>query len=296
MITVGKNFSRLPLTSLIERRAYEDLFSPFCRSLNTRIKYLHTEHLRDSITSFRRPILITTKYSGRTTKLCNNTKHFFTSPRIRDYYKTLGVPKTSTKREIKLAYLQLAKETHPDVNPGDVNAQERFQKIAEAYTVLSDDNQRQQYDSYGVTEDQQRRNPYASGFTPPPNVNPYDVFKQAFEDVGLQELINNVELTKEEAMFAINAAGKGDWEPAKTFVSENKVLMVGVMAPLIVLVRFPWIFALFIRSGTVAIMSLLAICARNPRLAVWIGSVLYRRFMHAYIPKAKRAAAKKSGK
>ena len=158
MIAVCKNFLRIPLISMIERRTYEDITSQFSRSLNTRVTYLSTEHLSDSMTLFRRTIFFTTKYSGRTKKSCNNNiKQFFTSPKIRDYYKILGVPKTSTKREIKLAYLQLAKETHPDANPGDENAKERFQKIAEAYTVLSDDNQRQQYDRYGVTEDQQRQ-------------------------------------------------------------------------------------------------------------------------------------------
>ncbi|KAK6741842.1 hypothetical protein RB195_009610 [Necator americanus] len=65
-----------------------------------------------------------------------------------DYYKTLGVKKDASAKEIKKAYFQLAKKYHPDVNKSK-EAQEKFQEISEAYEVLSDDNKRQEYDTFG---------------------------------------------------------------------------------------------------------------------------------------------------
>ena len=67
----------------------------------------------------------------------------------RDYYEVLGVSKTATKDEIKKAYRKLAIENHPDKNPGDKAAEERFKEATEAYEVLSDDTKRKNYDSYG---------------------------------------------------------------------------------------------------------------------------------------------------
>ena len=61
----------------------------------------------------------------------------------------LGVSKTSTDDEIKKAYRKLAKQYHPDVNPGDANAEKMFKEASEAYAVLSDAQKRQQYDQFG---------------------------------------------------------------------------------------------------------------------------------------------------
>jgi DnaJ-class molecular chaperone len=65
-----------------------------------------------------------------------------------DYYETLSVAAEATPEEIKKAYRKLALETHPDRNPGDARAEERFKKINEAYGVLSDPSKRAQYDQY----------------------------------------------------------------------------------------------------------------------------------------------------
>jgi len=71
-----------------------------------------------------------------------------------DYYKTLGVPRTAKPDEIKKAYRRLARKHHPDVNPGDKDAEEQFKKISEAFDVLSDPKKREVYDRYGYYSDQ----------------------------------------------------------------------------------------------------------------------------------------------
>lgn len=67
----------------------------------------------------------------------------------KDYYKTLGVSRNATEKEIKAAYRKLARKYHPDVNPGEPGAEERFKEISEAYEVLSDPEKRQKYDAFG---------------------------------------------------------------------------------------------------------------------------------------------------
>src|SRR3974377_1855072 len=72
----------------------------------------------------------------------------------KDYYATLGVKKTASQEDIRKAFRKLARKYHPDVNPGDKKAEERFKEISEANDVLSDEKKRKIYDQVGFYSDQ----------------------------------------------------------------------------------------------------------------------------------------------
>jgi molecular chaperone DnaJ len=71
-----------------------------------------------------------------------------------DYYETLGLKRGASEDEIRKSYRRLARKYHPDLNPGDKAAEERFKEVQEAYDILSDTKKRQMYDQYGFYADQ----------------------------------------------------------------------------------------------------------------------------------------------
>ena len=70
-----------------------------------------------------------------------------------DYYELLGVPRKASTKDIRAAFRKLARKYHPDLNPGDKSAEEKFKQLQEAYDVLSDSKKRQMYDQYGFYSD-----------------------------------------------------------------------------------------------------------------------------------------------
>ena len=95
----------------------------------------------------------------------------------RDYYEILGVDKSAGKDELKKAYRKIAIKYHPDKNPDDKDAEDKFKEAAEAYEILSDDEKRQRYDRFG----HQGVGGAGGGFSGG-NMNMEDIFSQ-FGDI-----------------------------------------------------------------------------------------------------------------
>ncbi len=104
----------------------------------------------------------------------------------RDYYEILGVGKTASTDEIKKAYRKVAMQHHPDRNPGDKSAEEKFKEAAEAYEVLSDADKKAQYDRYGhAGVSGNGRGNYGTG-----GMNMEDIFSQ-FGDIFGDDIFGN---------------------------------------------------------------------------------------------------------
>jgi molecular chaperone DnaJ len=92
----------------------------------------------------------------------------------KDYYETLGVSRSADAEEIRKSYRKLARKYHPDLNPGDKAAEERFKRVQEAYDVLSDDEKRKVYDQYGFYSPNIPPNGGAPGAGAGPNFGGFD--------------------------------------------------------------------------------------------------------------------------
>jgi molecular chaperone DnaJ len=98
-------------------------------------------------------------------------------PSKRDYYEVLGVPKGASPDDIKKAYRKLAVQFHPDKNPGDHTAEEKFKELGEAYDVLGDDQKRAAYDRYG-------HQAFSGGMPGGGFHDPMDIFREVFGGGG----------------------------------------------------------------------------------------------------------------
>lgn len=99
-----------------------------------------------------------------------------------DFYKIMGVSRDADAAAIKKAYRKLVKECHPDTHPGDTQAEERFKQIAEAYSILSDDEKRKQYDQEITMAGVKRRQSTVRRESPSKPFDPAD-FQREFENL-----------------------------------------------------------------------------------------------------------------
>jgi molecular chaperone DnaJ len=102
------------------------------------------------------------------------------SSKKRDYYEVLEVTRTATAEEIKRSYRKLAVKHHPDKNPGDAHAEERFKELGEAYDVLMDSDKRSAYDRYGHAAFAQGHAAGPGGFPGGGFHDPFDIFREVF--------------------------------------------------------------------------------------------------------------------
>ena len=106
----------------------------------------------------------------------------------RDYYEVLGVDRSASDEEIKKAYRKLALKFHPDKNPNDKSAEEKFKEIGEAYEALSDAQKRAAYDQYGhAAFDPRARASRAGGFYGGGFHDPFEIFREVFSGSSIFE-------------------------------------------------------------------------------------------------------------
>ena len=131
----------------------------------------------------------------------------------RDYYEILGVSKTADDKKLKSAYRKLAKKYHPDANPGDKAAEQKFKEVGEAYAILSDPEKRKLYDAYGfaafegsTSDTSQYANGKQSGYQYTSNNNGFQSFH--FDAKDAEDLF--------ESMFGDIFGHKGKQRTSKT--------------------------------------------------------------------------------
>ena len=228
-----------------------------------------------------------------------------------DLYVTLGVPETATKKEIKEAYLRLAKKYHPDANTGNPHAKEQFQKLVNAYDILSDDSRKQSYDTYKYSDDirpptkdyKYRRSSFYekpaqsefSHFDLPPNVKLRDVIRQIFIEAGKEEFIKNLEVLSEELWIFMSDAWKGDWSAVRAFILRHKLFVAVVGTLFVIIIIYPWIINVtifllwYVYYAILLTLAATFVLSRSPILVSVIIQPLHHKFMNL----AKKAASRK---
>jgi hypothetical protein len=164
-----------------------------------------------------------------------------------DLYEILNIERSASQAEIKKAYYKLAKQYHPDLNPG-ADARRMFQRVAAAYEVLSDADKRRNYDATGRHDNQEhfRQSQYGGQTAQGDPLDEFAnrVFQKVWQELGLREYIDTV---RSEATTALEAARHGDFSFAWEFAKERKGLVLSFLVPVAAILRFPALIGVALR-------------------------------------------------
>jgi gas vesicle protein len=207
---------------------------------------------------------------------------------MRDPYELLGVSRNATAKEIKLAYFKEAKKCHPDLNPNDPKAKEKFQQISAAYELLSDEKRRATYDSTGRANEAAYGGGSGDYGSTSSAQHAEDIFNTVKEDVDVikEAFLLYTEEVKDELQDAVECAKNQDWRGLLDIAKDHKILIMGVVVPTVVFLRYPPAVFVVLRVlwavGNVALVGLLR--SGNLSMAarmLWQGIVKLSREQHA---------------
>jgi DnaJ domain len=215
-------------------------------------------------------------------------------------YGLLGVSTNASEKEIKLAYFKAAKASHPDLNPGDKSAEEKFKRVAAAYELLRDPARRRMYDMGGTgswgssrqqqQQRQQRQGPHSQRQSQSEAEQNWwsehqqgqgqqkayyhaaDLFQSVLKDYTvIQEALSNyVTDVTEEFTYAYDCATRGDWKEAMEVARANSGLLWGVILPSILILRHPLLVTGIIGFGGRSLIYLLLVSNNLPRASAWL--------------------------
>ncbi len=216
----------------------------------------------------------------------------------RSAYEVLDIPRTASAKEIKVAYFKAAKATHPDTNPNDPLARQRFQRVSDAYAVLSDPESRRRYDQTGTgfgdaqqqqRQQQQQQGPASAHQQQQQQASQTDPFaSSAFAtdfDVVAEAVKSYATDLKDELADAFAALSRGDFAAFFSILRANQTGFAafgGIMIPVGLLLRFPGIGLLVARVGW-------SVITHQPHVAAAIGASIWRAIVHISARRHKRA-------
>lgn len=168
-------------------------------------------------------------------------------------YELLNITRSATDKEVKVAYFKEAKKCHPDLNPNDPEAKEKFQAVAAAYELLSDPKRRAQYDATGYTGQQAYNNTSSSSegsqhyYGQQANYGGYsqqhaeDIFRSVSADVDVikEALLLLKEEWRDEFNLLLDAAHRRDWHQVWEIAKDHRLLISSIVIPTILFLRYP---------------------------------------------------------